>query len=272
MSETEQINYRVHTSCKNCFFAEYNGKTQENCGLNLIDKYRQVSDNIVLECYDNNEEFFVINNKFCLYFIEKNRLAENAKVDEVAKAIRNHIKIRYHMIIVLNDKLRDLRSTLKSIASQKHPPVFVTIIKLPDNKIKGSAIVDLFHKIYSKKKETPKWRVQNALNPELTVRDYIDITIDGTKNKFYNFYSVINAGCILPKNFGSKLDEMINDEMKTFFLIKGNEEGNGMVVPLSVHLGHSGNSHGIYLETKVESDLCDNNKILEIKQIFPESF
>ena len=61
-------------------------------------------------------------------------------------------------------------------------------------------------------------------------------------------------------------------ELQTFHIIKANADGNGAVVPLATHHNYQGNAHGIYLETKVEASLCDENRILQIDQLFPESF
>ena len=47
----------IHTPCKSCVFALYEDKTQTDCGLNYISKYRQKDNVEVLEAYDNDKEF-----------------------------------------------------------------------------------------------------------------------------------------------------------------------------------------------------------------------
>ena len=55
------------TPCKNCWFATYINNTQNNCEVGIIDKLKDK----VVECYDNDKEFYFIKDKFCPYFIDK---------------------------------------------------------------------------------------------------------------------------------------------------------------------------------------------------------
>ena len=55
----------VHTPCKNCVFAIYDNITQTNCALHYLDIYRD-KDIEILEAYDNDKEFYIINNKKCI--------------------------------------------------------------------------------------------------------------------------------------------------------------------------------------------------------------
>jgi len=52
---------KLQTSCKNCTFAIYNELTQTGCSADRIEKFNK-SD--IIEAYDNEKEFYVINN-FC---------------------------------------------------------------------------------------------------------------------------------------------------------------------------------------------------------------
>lgn len=49
----------LQTSCKTCLFATYKGGTQTGCKAGRIKKYRDQG--LVLEAYDNDREFYVIN-------------------------------------------------------------------------------------------------------------------------------------------------------------------------------------------------------------------
>lgn len=273
MSDQTAIVGKIHTCCKDCFFATYDDITQTGCSIDRLNKYREINEDFVLECYDNEAEFFLVNHMICLYYVDKQRLAQDTTKEELFAAIRRLIKIRYHVIILVHDSnIDNLNHTLRSLKQQDHPPILLTIIKLHDCQIPGAEIFKAFHRIYTDPNQQPQYRIQNPVNPELTKEDYIDIAIDGTKNEKYGFYCIFNSGFEIPREFGHKLDVAVNDDMQRFQLVTANEDGNGMIVPLTAHLRCSGNSHGVYLQTKIEAELCDENKILQINQLFPELF
>jgi hypothetical protein len=53
---------KIKTSCKDCLFAIYNGKTQVSCAANRISLFGDH----VLEAFDDDKEFYVID-RFCNY-------------------------------------------------------------------------------------------------------------------------------------------------------------------------------------------------------------
>jgi hypothetical protein len=54
---------KIQTNCKDCLFAIYNDKTQVSCAANRIVAFG----NDVVEAYDDDKEFYVIN-RFCNYY------------------------------------------------------------------------------------------------------------------------------------------------------------------------------------------------------------
>jgi hypothetical protein len=54
---------KIQTNCKDCLFAIYNDKTQVSCATNRIVAFG----NDVVEAYDDDKEFYVIN-RFCNYY------------------------------------------------------------------------------------------------------------------------------------------------------------------------------------------------------------
>lgn len=111
----------LHTACKNCSFAKYKDNTQVGCDLNMLAKYKSKNAEI-LEVYDEEKEFYVINNKKCLFYREPkyfyNRLKNNTKKNRL-DYIKNHMHIRYGLVINVNNfsksslfKLENLFNTL----------------------------------------------------------------------------------------------------------------------------------------------------------------
>lgn len=256
------INPRVHTACKNCVFAEYDGATQIGCEVGRLEKYIEISPEDVLECYDDEKEFCVINNKFCLYYrSDRWGAKQTVPKDEWSSLIRNQMKIMYHAIILgkENSTLEDFHTSIDSLAKQSIKPRLVTAILRNIKDVRGSAVRDIFTNY---REEIIEWRIENTVNLGLEPLDYVDIAIDGTKQKVYSFYSVMDAGYKLSEGFSDELDRAINDDLLSFHMLLGPVK----VVPKKIHLNYNGNSYGIPLEVKIETDICDN-KLLQINQI-----
>jgi len=63
----------IHTSCKSCILASYSNITQNDCKANLLEKYKKLKVPIV-EVYDEEKEFFVIEGRQCTYYRNKDWL------------------------------------------------------------------------------------------------------------------------------------------------------------------------------------------------------
>lgn len=70
---------KLQTSCKNCIFAVYEGITQTGCVANRLKKFDK---NDIIEAYDNEKEFYVIN-KFCNLY---RPLSWNGGIQNLGKA------------------------------------------------------------------------------------------------------------------------------------------------------------------------------------------
>jgi len=57
--KSKQPDNLYQTACKDCLFAVYDGNTQTDCSMGRIEKWREKD--AVIEAYDNDKEFFVIN-------------------------------------------------------------------------------------------------------------------------------------------------------------------------------------------------------------------
>lgn len=124
MSEIKSI----HTPCKKCVFAEYNGQTQIDCELDYISKYRNKGIQI-LEVYDEEKEFYVINDKKCLGYRTNIWLEKNNITDKIL-AYKQAAYIDYIAII-------DTKTI--SVADLKQ------IIEILDNNIKPKKIYIIRH-------------------------------------------------------------------------------------------------------------------------------
>ena len=124
----------IHTPCKNCVFAEYEKATQKGCSLGLIEKYMQLEYIDVIEAYDEDKEFYIVNKKKCAGYREQNyfesRDMENATIQDKIYYIQDKLKINYICIInAINISIEDLQKTLQSISEASvHPKVINLVI------------------------------------------------------------------------------------------------------------------------------------------------
>src|SRR5262245_25474744 len=128
-----------NTSCKNCCFAQYENITQVGCSRGLIEKFKEASTKVV-ECYDQDAEFFVIQDRKCPYFRTKEWL--NSAGDNVENLLKHENQIAFHAILFANNHIRDLDKSLKSLATQDLTPSHLTVIRKKFNFIKPRDIVD----------------------------------------------------------------------------------------------------------------------------------
>lgn len=128
----------IHTSCKNCIFAIYDNLTQTDCGLNFIEKYKTKNISIV-EAYDEDKEFYIINDKKCIGYrrenwLSNNGLAVNSTIAEKTAKFKELNHIDYIVIIDTKEfSFDDFVNTIESIRSSGIPPKKLYLIRHPSN-------------------------------------------------------------------------------------------------------------------------------------------
>jgi hypothetical protein len=207
----------IHTNCKNCVFAKYENNTQTSCHMEMIAKYREQDNSCVLEVYDEEKEFYVINQKKCLgykenkYFIKRDM--ENATIEEKIDHIKKTWSIKYLSVIDCRNKNRyDLERILSKLKNSNVVPTHVLIITHRNNNTDHQD----FYKVLNK--SGLKWTIKSLQYPDqdqiVTVHQIIN---EGAKN--CNFLLSVGED-------DSKIDEIINignsmiyEERKSFMVI-----------------------------------------------------
>ena len=107
---------QLHTSCKECAFAVYSGKTQTGCSAEILDRYRKNGAEIVESYDDSGKEFFVINNKLCSHHREKEWAKKYSK-SELLNIVSSQTKSPYQAMLLYrqDSSSEDLSCTLKSL-------------------------------------------------------------------------------------------------------------------------------------------------------------
>jgi hypothetical protein len=101
----------LETSCQNCIFAEYNGRTQTDCALGMLLAHKNV-----IESYNENGEFFVING-LCLTYRDNRWDYHNRTLQEQKKQLEKELQLNYTLFVYFGDNhtLQQLEQTLSKI-------------------------------------------------------------------------------------------------------------------------------------------------------------
>tara|TARA_R110000772_G_scaffold79661_9_gene170310 strand:+ start:86 stop:496 length:411 start_codon:yes stop_codon:yes gene_type:complete len=129
-----------------------------------------------------------------------------------------------------------------------------------------------FEKILIKHEDKFDWRIQNILDSETTVRQSIDLAIDGTYFKYsFPYYIVFECGFEVPESFSEELHDSITfDGKQVIFSYPIEGTLNGMLVNRMLHRKHTGNAFNVHIEDKLEAFEEDiHNHIFPIETLCP---
>lgn len=271
---TEKTISQIYTSCRECVFANYKNNTQIGCKLNKIEDYKNANIE-VLDMYDDEgKEFFIINERFCLFFRTK-ELMEKHPINTWEEIVKLQTKVPYNVILFLNkeDTLKDLKNSIKQIQNQEIKPNLITIVNKqylsyvdnPDKYIKPSKILEILSN-----SNIHKYSIKNIYDDDLIDRDLIDLCYDSNKDNPYPFYVVFKANKNIPEEFSKEFNSAILIKMLQLGFVKPIDDLHGMIVNKIAHKKHAGNSFGIPIEDKIlKYEQNGNNFIFEAKDICP---
>jgi hypothetical protein len=213
----------IHTPCKSCVFAKYENNTQTDCALDYIDLYKEKNIEI-LEAFDEEKEFYIINNKKCIGYREKGwfekRKLDHLTIDEKVAKFKEKNYLHYLLHIDLKefnvDDLEKLVTVLKNLSIKPRKIIFV---RHQNDETKFS--YELIQKIIVDSQIESKWRIQTML----VERDYRDILHETINlNKKYRFILSVKSNC-------EDLDKLINlgntmvyKDMNRFVVIRNHDK------------------------------------------------
>lgn len=198
----------IHTPCKSCKFAQYDGDTQISCSLNKIEDYRSRGIEI-LEVYDDNKEFFVINKKKCLYFrsqewYEKKNLSNIAEAELLVKQ-ENELKYIAVIYTEPDTSIETFKSIVESLMDQYIKPKGLMIIR--EKKIKYTISIKDISNILTQ--YSVPWRLQNFIDEDMTFENKIKAIIKSAPVD--RFYFLIYPSKYTHCNFIEKINRYIHD-------------------------------------------------------------
>jgi hypothetical protein len=214
----------IHTCCKDCVFAKYDGNTQTDCALDYISIYRQKNIEVI-EAYDNEKEFFVINNKKCIGYRKTNWFNRmgltNDSLEEKIKKYHEMNFINYAIIIdTVNYDLTDLNVCIKKISELNTQPRKLLIIRYAYNDQKNLT----YSNIESLLKEYNidcEWRIQTMLDQDMTHDDILYQAINqNSQYRFILYYSNPNSDI---NNIVNTANDIVSKQLDQFHILSSSD-------------------------------------------------
>ena len=215
----------IHTPCKNCVFALYEDKTQTGCGLNYISKYKEHDNVQILEAYDNEKEFYIINNKKCIGYREPKWFNQfdmvNASLEEKIQKYKETNSLQYLLVIELkNINIDQFSSLCYQIANLAIKPQKIIFIRHIDEKL--SFPYDSIKNIFEQTKLGIPWRIQTMIDAEWSYHDTLHNII--TINAKYRFICAINEYSEDLNNILSMGNSIVHEDLDQFVVLTNNEK------------------------------------------------
>ena len=241
------------TACINCVFATYDGDVQNGCSANRLEKFDQ--NDIPIIAFENKENgitSFIIDSKVCVYYRNKEWAQKSygsEDNDYILTKVERELNIPYHVLLFFRteNSLEDVKSRLSELEDQKIKPKILTII---DRSHTESVMTGELMKICQNYK-FDHWRIQAIQAIDQIDNDIIDLAYDNTKKMKYMFYIVLDCTHPIPAKMSEEIHKSLHDDMKSFTVLKPNDNGVGKTVLKAAHAKYNGNSFTIPLEDKI---------------------
>jgi hypothetical protein len=206
------------TSCKQCKFAMYKDKTQTDCLIGKIDDFRKQNINII-EAYDEEKEFYVIQ-RICQYYRGPNWLYYNDEDLECCGQVDKEVCIQCDFVVYIDSEVLEdkIISTCKSILHSEIKPSQVVFI-VNHNDIKPAQI--------------------RRIAEQFGVKYRIELITKATKDQCINFmgdkclgtyFAIFDAGYEIPPDYLTKLNNIINTDMKSLLVYLPKNITNGVCI------------------------------------------
>lgn len=225
----------IHTPCLDCVFAVYEDKTQTGCAMDMLEKYREKEDIEVIEAYNEDKEFYIINNKKCFpykipsYF--KNRGMENSTINEKVAYVKNQMNINYALVIDIRDmSILAFKSILDSVKNKAISPSLIVMATHHTNKTN----IQHYYTEINQSDINCRWKIRSLSDKEV---DFIDVIHEAAILDAANCNFILSVG----GNDYSNLTKIINtansivfDQFDSFILL-ANESRDIMLFNIKVY-------------------------------------
>lgn len=188
----------INTPCKYCAFGLWVDKTQVGCVAERLKQFKDANVELV-ECFDDEAEFFVINGRNCNYFRNVNTLGD-FDVMELLKQVKEETTIKCDLILMAND-LAKLENSIGAVKSWTVKPN--TLILL-NNNYTTQEIID----VVTETKYIGKWKIVTKQE------DMVDLWVGAQKCESKWF--IMGNPLEMDKDVIEKVDNLLNVKMEKF--------------------------------------------------------
>ncbi len=239
---------QVTTSCRDCIFAEYNGRKQEGCHLGLLSLLGKSGGRIELSTDAAGEgqtpgengtakpgeerAFFVIHGRACPGCRHpESPWAKHFPQEEWDSQIRKDMELRVHVLAVFPSDFEDgdVRTTAIGLQSQTHTPTMCHFV-VPGGKVRDMArIRDLLRGIL----DHIPWKAHVSVENDIGVA--IDQALAAVDNKDCQCYVLVQGGELIPQPLLAELNRANLRAEKFVLLTPEGGYFGPMVVNFAVH-------------------------------------
>ncbi len=210
---------KVHTACLGCVHAISVGKTQTGCKFGRLDKFRDNGAEIV-EVYDlEDNEFFVINNRVCMWkrsqdWVDRYGVMSDEKQKKI---IREESKLAIHMVVDTADSIDEIKATVKSINAMIDKPSEVTFVRRFDSELRPPSIIAELKELGC------KWHLTNYTDEDMDIDD----TLHSLR---YPYFFYVKAGRSIPADYLTMLNDMVHYDLFRFAYILPNVDDQHLTI------------------------------------------
>ena len=237
---------QLTTSCRDCVFANYIGKTQTDCKLGRIEKFKKKGIDII-EAEDLEENEFYVVEAWCNYYREK-KWQEDVEnhVDDLQAQVKREAVFPVGFIVLFDKThtLDQLEYTVSSINNMEGEASYVVVAnssKLDD--------VDVITKVQELFEDSEiDYKITRIMDEEYEEGQIIDAAFANVGN---SYYCVLKSGDGTDKDIISLIDNQTNTELEPVVYIKGENGISNSVIQSTMHKFLNGN-YGMSLLDKIE--------------------
>lgn len=248
----------IHSCCRDCIHAVIENKEQTGCKVKMLEHWRK-SGVELLECDDDEQnKFYVVNNRFCPWFRNAAWLQKNNIIDQtsVELAIRQENKIKYSAIIIINNQIqhKDILHYIMPVIKQTIPPKYLNII-LVHSKINQSEIIEYIKLSYS-----GKWSVHECIHNDITKG------VEDVLFKIKSHYVMVIYPSMfdkMRKDYAEQYNKLLNEQYKQIGIMSMEDEMS--FIGLTFFCKSAGNLTGDIISTLKPYD--NNGTICSINEI-----
>jgi len=208
--KSKQLDRIAETSCKDCKFAIYEGKTQTGCEAGRAEIYMEKG--MAFEAYDKDKEFYVINT-LCSYKIEK-------KYDLSIEQIKKIRKKSFGIAIYIEDeKAEGFQETIESICNIDYDLSKVSVCISHSYKLLEAKFTHKMKKQMRALEDAGFHSINVVVYGNERQRDYDTFK----KIARQNYITRLNVGQTLDKDTYKKIDDSINENLERFLFFEDSD-------------------------------------------------